>query len=74
MTPHSWPSSLIGAPADERAPLARAAAVSAVAGDVLTLCPPLIISEAELDELFDRLTRALDKTHDWVVRERIAEA
>ena len=48
--------------------------VRAVAGDVLTLCPPLIISEAELDELFDRLTRALDKTHDWVVRERIAEA
>jgi 4-aminobutyrate--pyruvate transaminase len=48
--------------------------VRAVAGDVLTLCPPLIISEAEIDELFDRLTRALDYTLDWVVRERIAEA
>ena len=48
--------------------------VRAVAGDVLTLCPPLVISEAEIDELFDRLTRALDKTLDWVVRERIAEA
>jgi 4-aminobutyrate--pyruvate transaminase len=47
--------------------------VRAVAGDVLTLCPPLIISEAEIDELFDRLTRALDNTLDWVVRERIAE-
>jgi 4-aminobutyrate---pyruvate transaminase len=48
--------------------------VRAVAGDVLTLCPPLVISEAEIDELFDRLARALDKTLDWVVRERIAEA
>ena len=47
--------------------------VRAVAGDVLTLCPPLIISEAEIDALFDRLTRALDNTLDWVVRERIAE-
>jgi 4-aminobutyrate--pyruvate transaminase len=38
--------------------------VRAVGGDNITLCPPLIISEAEIDELFDRLTRALDKTLD----------
>jgi len=38
---------------------------------VLTLCPPLIITEGEIDELFDRLTRALDKTLDWVRRERL---
>ncbi len=44
--------------------------VRAVMGDVLTLCPPLIITTAEIDELFDRLTRALDKTFDWVRRER----
>ncbi|HXW49651.1 MAG TPA: aminotransferase class III-fold pyridoxal phosphate-dependent enzyme, partial [Xanthobacteraceae bacterium] len=48
--------------------------VRSVIGDVLTLCPPLIISESEIDELFDRLTRALDRTLDWVVRERIAQA
>ena len=36
--------------------------VRAVGGDNITLCPPLIISEAEIDELFDRLTRALDRT------------
>jgi 4-aminobutyrate--pyruvate transaminase len=47
--------------------------VRAVAGDVLTLCPPLVINETEIDELFDCLTRALDNTLDWVVRERIAE-
>jgi 4-aminobutyrate--pyruvate transaminase len=40
-------------------------------GDVLTLCPPLIITAAEVDELFDRLTRALDKTLDWIRRERL---
>jgi len=45
--------------------------VRAVMGDVLTLCPPLIITEGEIDELFDRLTRALDKTLDWVRRERL---
>jgi 4-aminobutyrate--pyruvate transaminase len=48
--------------------------VRSVLGDVLTLCPPLIISAAEIDELFDRLTRALDKTFDWVRRERFTEA
>jgi len=45
--------------------------VRAVMGDVLTMCPPLIITEGEIDELFDRLTRALDKTLDWVRRERL---
>jgi len=48
--------------------------VRAVLGDVLTLCPPLVISAAETDELFDRLTRALDKTLDWATRERLAQA
>jgi 4-aminobutyrate--pyruvate transaminase len=46
----------------------------AVGGEVLTLSPPLIISPAEIDELFDRLGRALDKTLDWVARERLAQA
>jgi 4-aminobutyrate--pyruvate transaminase len=35
------------------------------------LCPPLIITDGEIDDLFDRLTRALDKTLDWVRRERL---
>ena len=45
--------------------------VRAVMGDVLTLCPPLIITTAEIDELFDRLGRALDKTLYWARRERL---
>jgi 4-aminobutyrate--pyruvate transaminase len=42
-------------------------------GDVVSLCPPLIITEAEIDELFDRLTRALDRTLDWA-NERLLPA
>jgi len=34
-------------------------------GDVVTICPPLIITPAEIDELFDRLGRALDRTLHW---------
>jgi len=48
--------------------------VRAVPGDVLTLSPPLVIGEPEIDELFDRLARALDKTLDWVTRERLAHS
>jgi len=48
--------------------------VRSVLGDVLTLCPPLVITTAEIDDLFDRLTRALDKTLDWVARERLAQS
>jgi 4-aminobutyrate---pyruvate transaminase len=34
-------------------------------GDVVSICPPLIITPAEIDQLFDRLARALDHTLDW---------
>jgi 4-aminobutyrate--pyruvate transaminase len=43
--------------------------VRVLAGDVISLCPPLIISPQEIDELFDRLTRALDRALDWAKRE-----
>jgi 4-aminobutyrate--pyruvate transaminase len=36
-----------------------------LAGDTITLCPPLIISAEELDLLFERLGRALDRTLAW---------
>ena len=38
--------------------------------DRIALCPPLVISEAEIDELFDRLERGLDRTLDWVRKRR----
>jgi 4-aminobutyrate--pyruvate transaminase len=31
-------------------------------GDTIAICPPLIINDAQIDELFDKLTRALDQT------------
>lgn len=34
--------------------------------DTLAICPPLIITEDEVNELFDSLKRALDKTDAWV--------
>jgi 4-aminobutyrate--pyruvate transaminase len=45
--------------------------VRALAGDVISLCPPLVISPEEIDELFVRLTRALDRSLDWATRERL---
>ncbi len=32
-------------------------------GDAVGICPPLIIAEKEIDDLFDRLDRALDEAH-----------
>jgi 4-aminobutyrate--pyruvate transaminase len=45
--------------------------VRAIMGDVISLCPPLVISNEEIDQLFVRLTRALDRTLDWALRERL---
>jgi 4-aminobutyrate--pyruvate transaminase len=39
--------------------------VRSLLGDTISLCPPLIISAQELDLLFERLTRALDRTLAW---------
>ena len=35
-------------------------------GDTLAVCPPLIISEAEIDELLGCIDRALESTWTWV--------
>jgi 4-aminobutyrate--pyruvate transaminase len=43
-------------------------------GDAVSICPPLIITREEIDELFDRLGRALDATLDWTRREGLMEA
>ncbi|WP_332695661.1 aminotransferase [Bosea sp. (in: a-proteobacteria)] len=41
----------------------------AMGGDRVAFCPPLVISEAEIDEMFDRYERALGKTLNWVKAE-----
>ena len=42
-------------------------------GDVMSVCPPLVITPQEIDELFDRLARALDRTLDWARREGLLQ-
>ena len=41
----------------------------AMVNDTIGICPPLIITEAEIDELFNRMERALDDTEVWVKKE-----
>ncbi|MCX7329795.1 MAG: aminotransferase class III-fold pyridoxal phosphate-dependent enzyme [Hyphomicrobiales bacterium] len=45
--------------------------VRPLAGDRVAFCPPLIITEAEIDELFDRYERALARTLNWVMAEEL---
>jgi 4-aminobutyrate--pyruvate transaminase len=40
-----------------------------LAGDRIAICPPLVIAPGEIDTLFDRLTRALDRTTAWITAE-----
>ena len=39
-------------------------------GDAVLFCPPQIITEAEIDELFYRFSRALDETTHWLHHQR----
>jgi 4-aminobutyrate--pyruvate transaminase len=43
-------------------------------GDTIALCPPMIITEAQLNELFDLLEKALDDTEAWVSKEGLRAA
>ena len=38
-------------------------------GDSVAFCPPMIITEQQLDELFDPVKKALDTTRDWAFAE-----
>ncbi len=48
--------------------------ISRSLGDSMALCPPLIISESEIDEMFDRLEKAIDDTESWVAKENLRPA
>ncbi|HEY1707989.1 MAG TPA: aminotransferase [Rhizomicrobium sp.] len=43
-------------------------------GDRIAFCPPLIIDESEIDEMFARFETALNKTLDWAVKEKLLTA
>lgn len=38
-------------------------------GDRIAVCPPLVINEAEIDEMFDRFERGLAKALEWAKKE-----
>jgi len=42
-------------------------------GDTIALCPPMIINEAELGELFDRLETSLNDAEAWVSKEGLRQ-
>ena len=48
--------------------------VRAMGGNSIALCPPLIITEAQIDELIDKLGAALAATLDHVTREQLLVA
>ncbi len=48
--------------------------ISRAMGDSLSFCPPLIISEDELNEMFDLVEQALDRTEAWVRKENLRAA
>ncbi|MFD1703994.1 aminotransferase [Methylopila henanensis] len=43
-------------------------------GDAVAICPPLVITAAELDLLFDRLETALDRADQWAGAENLRAA
>ncbi len=43
-------------------------------GDAVALCPPLIISKPEIDEMFDIYEKALNDTEAWVAKENLRAA
>ncbi len=45
------------------------AIIRVIGGDHVAFCPPMIITESEIDELFDRVEKALDDTEAWVAKE-----
>jgi 4-aminobutyrate---pyruvate transaminase len=42
--------------------------------DSVAICPPLVITPAEIDVMFDRLATALNRTLDWATREKLLDA
>ena len=54
------------APAIAASALARGLVVRALPGDVIGICPPLIIENTQVDELFDKLAAAVTETEGFL--------
>ncbi len=42
--------------------------------DSVAFCPPLIITETQIDDMFDRFAKALDETESWVEKNDLRNA
>jgi len=40
-------------------------------GDSLAFCPPIVITAAHVDEMFEKFRGALDETTDWVRTQKL---
>ena len=45
--------------------------IRAVAGSSLAFCPPLIVTEAQIDEIIDKTAKSLDQTLDFVTKNEL---
>lgn len=45
----------------------------AVGGNSVAFCPPLIIEEAQIDEMVDKFSRALDSTFEFAKKEKLLQ-
>jgi 4-aminobutyrate--pyruvate transaminase len=54
--------------------LEKLGVISRSMGDSLSFCPPLIITEDEINEMFDIVETALDQTEAWVRKENLRAA
>ena len=43
-------------------------------GDAIGICPPLIMTEDQLNEMFDKIERAIDDTDAWISKEGLRAA
>ncbi len=62
-TKESYPAAVKAAAKASEKAVEHGLFVRPLPSDVLGICPPLIITEDEIDELFDRLRRGLDDAH-----------
>jgi 4-aminobutyrate--pyruvate transaminase len=46
----------------------------ALGGDIVAFCPPLIVKDTDIDDIFDRTETALNETEAWIAKEGLRDA
>ncbi|MCV6590350.1 MAG: aminotransferase [Marinobacterium sp.] len=72
-TKDAFPGGVVGAFA-QQACEQHGLIVRAVAGSSIAFCPPLIATTAQIDEMVEKFSKALDDTLAWVVKEGLIKA